>query len=176
MIVDIVKNDEIIVEKDINLTIRIDVLTNERNEALKVREELTRLVESQDEEFNRRIRKVFMEMERKDKKCQALEEELVRKESALKIFKEREVLLEVTRNLMSQSNLRMDVRVEAGSTTSQNIRHQVELSSGRRVATSSCEKGINRSYKCDFILREGTHRSPWHSSQDKIFLENIWPC
>ncbi|KAI9156430.1 hypothetical protein LWI28_006391 [Acer negundo] len=33
------------------------------------------------------MRKVLMEMERKDKKCQALEEELVRKESALKISK-----------------------------------------------------------------------------------------
>ncbi|KAI9194293.1 hypothetical protein LWI28_004867 [Acer negundo] len=90
MIVDIVKKDEIVVEKDINLTMRIDVLTKERNEALKVGEELTRPVESQDEEFNRRMRKFLMKIERKDKKCQALEEELVRKESALKIFKVKE--------------------------------------------------------------------------------------
>ncbi|KAI9165106.1 hypothetical protein LWI28_007777 [Acer negundo] len=56
---------------------RIDVFTKERDEVLKVGKELTKLVESQEEEFNRRTRKVLIEMERKDKKCQALEEDLV---------------------------------------------------------------------------------------------------
>ncbi|KAI9166054.1 hypothetical protein LWI28_025414 [Acer negundo] len=47
MKVDIVKEDKIVVEKDINLIMRIDALEKERDKALKVGEELTRIVESQ---------------------------------------------------------------------------------------------------------------------------------
>ncbi|KAI9169558.1 hypothetical protein LWI28_014023 [Acer negundo] len=88
--VDIVKEDEIVVEKDINLIIRIDALEKERDEALKVGEELTRIVVSQEKEFNKRIRKVLMEVEKKDKKYQALKEDLLRKENAFKTSKVKE--------------------------------------------------------------------------------------
>ncbi|KAI9180021.1 hypothetical protein LWI28_000361 [Acer negundo] len=75
MKVDNVKKDGI-VEKDINLIMRIDALKKERDEALKVGQELTRIVESQEEEFNRRMSKILIEMVRKDKKFQPLEEDL----------------------------------------------------------------------------------------------------
>ena len=45
------------------------------------------LVESQEEEFNRRMGKILVELEGKDRKCQTLEEEVKKKDVALKISK-----------------------------------------------------------------------------------------
>ena len=43
----------------------------------------------------------------------------------------------------------------------------------RRFATTSCEKRTSRNFNCKMWLWVHTSRSPLHTSQDKIFWENI---
>ena len=76
--------------KDVNLKKEIDILEREKEEAIKLGKELASLVESQEEEFNRRMRKILIELEVKDRRCQTLEEEVKRKDVALKTSKVKE--------------------------------------------------------------------------------------
>ena len=45
----------------------------------------------------------------------------------------------------------------------------------RRFARKLCEKRSSRKKICEIVLREHTRSLPWHTSQDRIFWENIWP-
>ena len=45
----------------------------------------------------------------------------------------------------------------------------------RGFARKLCEKRSSRKKICEMELREHTRSFPWHTFQDKIFWENIWP-
>ncbi|KAK3225650.1 hypothetical protein Dsin_005512 [Dipteronia sinensis] len=79
-----------LVSKNTDLMMRMEVLEKERDEAIKRAEDLTRIIEEQEEDFTRKTRKMQWQVELKDKAIDAIKEELSRKEVALKVVRVKE--------------------------------------------------------------------------------------
>ncbi|KAK4839763.1 hypothetical protein QYF36_024765 [Acer negundo] len=103
---EVVKENNDLITLSVDLVMKVDMLEKERDLALKIAQELSKLVEKQEEEFARKTRKMQMEAEKKNALKRNIDEHMVC--NVRNIWSE-EYCSKLSQTILQTSSLQADV-------------------------------------------------------------------